>query len=123
MIYSIFLKNLSQQKTWWDVDIWDTVPPEIDPWCNDCGMEDPCTGWTMTPSGCAAAAPGSRIVGTATILTWKLRYSLASTTASPPVACPVMVEAAEAVGAHGQPSAVGFKSFASVAKMQICANP
>jgi len=72
MIYSIFAKNVSDEKTWWDVHIWDTVPPELDPWCVNCGLDDPCAGWTMTPSGCASAAPGRQVSGTKTLLTWKL---------------------------------------------------
>ena len=72
MIYSIVIKNLSASKTWWGVDIWDTVPPELDPWCVNCGFDDPCTGWTMTPSGCAAATPGRVVAGATTLLTWNL---------------------------------------------------
>ncbi len=72
MIYSVYVKNLSTTKTWWDVRIWDTVPPQLDPWCAGCGFEDPCAGWTMTPSGCAAASPGRTIAGASTIATWKL---------------------------------------------------
>jgi len=72
MIYSIFVKNLSSTKTWWDVRLWDTVPPNLDVWCPDCGFEDPCVGWTMTPSGCASASPGQKVSGTQTMLTWKL---------------------------------------------------
>ena len=72
MIYSIFVKNLSTTKTWWDVRIWDTVPPVLDPWCAGCGFDDPCAGWTMTPGGCAAATPGRLTNGGNTILTWRL---------------------------------------------------
>jgi len=72
MIYSIFMKNVSSQKTWWDVRIWDSVPSQLTPWDADCGFEDPCTGWTMTPSGCAPASPGRYLSGTTTVLTWKL---------------------------------------------------
>ncbi|MEK7477638.1 MAG: hypothetical protein AAB152_18620 [Candidatus Coatesbacteria bacterium] len=72
MIYTIFLKNVSSTKTWWDVRIWDTVPFSLDAWCPGCGLEDPCQGWTMTPSGCAAATPGKNVVAGNTILTWKL---------------------------------------------------
>ena len=72
MIYSIFVKNMSNTKTWWDVGIWDTVPAELNTWCNDCGFEDPCSGWTMTPSGCAPAAPGRALIVGNTILTWAL---------------------------------------------------
>ena len=73
MIYSIFMKNVSSSKTWWNVTIWDTVPAEVDVWCADCGMEDPCVGWTITPTGCAAASAGKIITGAKnTILTWHL---------------------------------------------------
>jgi uncharacterized repeat protein (TIGR01451 family) len=73
MIYSIFMKNISSTKTWWNVTVWDTVPAEVDVWGPDAGMEDPCIGWTMTPTGCAAASAG-RIITAAknTILTWHL---------------------------------------------------
>jgi len=70
--YEIFIKNMSQTKTWWNVSVWDTVPPEIDSWLPGMGFEDPCVGWTMTPSGCAAAGPGKKLAGTTTLLTWKL---------------------------------------------------
>jgi uncharacterized repeat protein (TIGR01451 family) len=72
MIYSIFIKNMSGTKTWWDVRIWDTVPIKIDPWCANCGMEDPCVGWTMTPSGCVYAGGGNYVAAGRTIMTWKL---------------------------------------------------
>jgi len=72
MIYSIFFKNLSETKTWWNVYIWDTVPLELDVWTPGYGMEDPCVGWTMTPTGCAAAGAGRVLSGARTILTWDL---------------------------------------------------
>ncbi|MEK7475873.1 MAG: hypothetical protein AAB152_09630 [Candidatus Coatesbacteria bacterium] len=73
MTYEIFLKNVSTKKTWWAVSIWDTVPDQLDIWSQGYGLDDPCTGWTMTPSGCAAAAAGKVITGGGkTILTWKL---------------------------------------------------
>jgi len=72
MIYTVFIKNVSSSKTWWTVKMWDTVPAELDPWGPGAGFDDPCTGWTMTPSGCAAAAPGRLLVGSGTILTWTL---------------------------------------------------
>ena len=72
MIYSIFIKNMSSTKTWWDVRIWDTVPAELDSWGANCGFEDACVGWTMTPSGCASASPGTSVVAGTTLLTWKL---------------------------------------------------
>jgi len=72
MIYTIFFKNTSDQKTWWDVHVWDSVPPELNPWDVDCGFEDPCTGWTMTPSGCAPASPGWLMSSGLMLLTWKL---------------------------------------------------
>ncbi len=72
MTYEIFIKNLSGQKTWWDARVWDSVPAEMDAWCPGCGFEDPCSGWTMTPSGCAAASPGRVVNGSVTLLTWRL---------------------------------------------------
>jgi len=72
MTYSIFVKNISSTKTWWNVSIWDTVPSLLNPWGPNMGFNDPCSGWTMTPSGCAAAAPGQIVVGGNTILTWRL---------------------------------------------------
>ena len=73
IVYSIFLKNLSSAKTWWDVAVWDTIPAELDAWESGYGLEDPCVGWTMTPTGCAAAAAGKVITGAKnTILTWRL---------------------------------------------------
>ncbi|MEK7475010.1 MAG: hypothetical protein AAB152_05175 [Candidatus Coatesbacteria bacterium] len=72
MIYSIFIKNLSTTKTWWDVHMWDTVPADLDVWAPDTGLEDPCAGWTMTPTGCAAATPGVVKTGGNTIITWRL---------------------------------------------------
>ena len=73
MIYSIFLKNISPTKTWWDVHIWDTVPTDLNAWGIDCGFNDPCVGWTMSPSGCTPAGAGSMQTGGGrTLLTWKL---------------------------------------------------
>jgi uncharacterized repeat protein (TIGR01451 family) len=72
IIYSIFIKNVSATKTWWKVNMWDTVPDSLDVWDVDTGIEDPCSGWTMTPSGCAIANAGKVVSGTKTILTWKL---------------------------------------------------
>ncbi len=70
--YSLFVKNVSPDRTWWNVNVWDTVPPEFDAWQPGYGFDDPCLGWTMTPSGCAAATPGRVLAGGNTILTWKL---------------------------------------------------
>jgi uncharacterized repeat protein (TIGR01451 family) len=70
--YEIFLKSMSATKTWWRVMIWDTVPPEIDNWGPGYGFEDPCSGWTMTPTGCSSASPGYKIVAGKTIMTWTL---------------------------------------------------
>ncbi len=73
MTYSIFVKNLSPTKTWWNVSVWDTVPAEVDPWGAGYGLEDACTGWTMTPSGCAAASAGWYLTGAkTTVLTWRM---------------------------------------------------
>ena len=70
--YSIFLKNVSATKTWWDVHVWDTVPADLDPWTPGFGLDDPCVGWTMSPSGCAPAGAGWMLSGGATLMTWKL---------------------------------------------------
>jgi len=70
--YTLFVRNLSPTKTWWNVHIWDTIPPELDPWGPNEGFNDPCTGWTMTPSGCAAASPGRIVAGGLTLLTWNI---------------------------------------------------
>ncbi len=72
MTYSTFIKNVSTSRTWWEVRVWDTVPAALDPWCANCGFDDPCAGWTMTPSGCAAASPGRLASGGVTLLTWRL---------------------------------------------------
>ena len=70
--YSVYVSNPAS-KTWWNVSVWDTVPPELDVWGQDTGFEDPCSGWTMTPSGCSSGAPGRVLVAPgSTILTWKL---------------------------------------------------
>ncbi len=70
--YTISLRNMSALKTWWSTDVWDTVPADLDTWCAGCGFDDPCAGWTMTPSGCAAASPGRLLVAGGTLLTWRL---------------------------------------------------
>ncbi len=72
IIYSVFIKNVSDSKTWWNVSMWDTVPAVLDVWCQDCGVEDQCVGWTMTPTGCAPASAGRLVSSGNTILTWKL---------------------------------------------------
>jgi len=72
MIYSIFVSNTSDTKTWWNVSIWDSVPSQVNPWQVDCGFDDPCSGWTMTPSGCASGAPGRLQSASNTLLTWQL---------------------------------------------------
>jgi len=69
--YSVFVANPAS-KTWWNVTVWDTVPPQLDVWAPGYGFDDPCAGWTMTPTGCAAAAPGRKTGAGATLLTWKL---------------------------------------------------
>ena len=72
MVYEIFIKNASSKKTWWDVQVWDTVPAIFDVWGPGFGLDDPCTGWTMTPTGCAPAAAGRIIAGGKTLLTWRI---------------------------------------------------
>ncbi len=79
--YTLVIRNMSTLKTWWNTDVWDTVPAELDVWCAGCGFDDPCVGWTMTPGGCAAATPGRMIAGGATILTWRLDLPPAMTLA------------------------------------------
>ncbi len=69
--YTTFVKNVSTKKTWWEVSLWDTVPPELDSWAPNCGLYDPCVGFTMTPVGCSAANPGRLLSGGETILTWR----------------------------------------------------
>ena len=70
--YSIFIRNASTSKAWWDVKVWDTVPAELDAWGSGAGLWDPCVGWTMTPTGCASGAPGRVVNASKTILTWTL---------------------------------------------------
>ncbi|MEK7765019.1 MAG: hypothetical protein AAB368_02165, partial [bacterium] len=72
MLYSTFVRNVSATKTWWNIQLWDTVPAELDTWCINCGFEDPCVGYTMTPTGCANAAPGKVGLPGGTLLTWFL---------------------------------------------------
>jgi len=81
MTYETFVKNVSTKKTWWNVSIWDTVPPEVDVWSPGYGFDDPCSGWTMTPTGCAAASPGRIVTGAVTNLTWHLDMPPAMTLA------------------------------------------
>lgn len=70
--YEVFVRNVSDSKTWWNVKLWDTVPSEIDVWDPGFGFYDPCVGWTITPTGCAAAGPGKMVSGADTLLTWTL---------------------------------------------------
>ncbi len=75
IVYELFVRNLSSTKTWWDVVLWDTVPVYLDSWLPGMGIYDPCVGWTMTPSGCAAANAGKLLTGAkgeTTLLTWKI---------------------------------------------------
>jgi len=72
IIYSIFVKNMSTTKTWWNLQVWDTVPAQVDAWSPGYGFDDPCSGWTMTPSGCATGSPGPVTAAGKTILTWTL---------------------------------------------------
>jgi len=52
----------------------------MDAWCAGCGFNDPCTGWTITPSGCSAASPGRVLTGgSTTVLTWKMDLPPAAT--------------------------------------------
>lgn len=72
VIYSIYVKNLSSKKSWYSISIWDTVPPELDVWCADCGLDDPFLGWTMTPTGAAQGSPQVTVSLGRTILDWHL---------------------------------------------------
>jgi len=75
IIYSIYVRNMSSTKTWWQVSVWDTVPPELTSWApTGAGFYDGCaSAWTMTPTaGCSPAGPGYVVNGGNTILTWKL---------------------------------------------------
>ena len=72
IVYELFVRNTSSSRTWWNVRLWDTVPAELDPWGSGSGFEDPCVGWTMTPTGCAAASPGWNTGGGLTRLTWEI---------------------------------------------------
>ena len=75
MTYEIFIRNASSSKGWWNVQIWDTVPAQYDVWSPGYGLDDPCTGWTMTPSGCSIGAAGKLLTGAKgqyTLLTWKI---------------------------------------------------
>ncbi len=72
--YSIFLTNMSTGKTWWNVDIWDTVPAQLETWPSGFGFWDNCAAaWTMTPTGgCSPGSPGWRVGGGATVMTWRI---------------------------------------------------
>ncbi|MEK7766108.1 MAG: hypothetical protein AAB368_07705, partial [bacterium] len=72
IVYELTVRNVSASKTWWNVRLWDSVPGLLDPFAPNQGVEDPCVGWTMTPSGCAAAAPGWSAAGGGLLLTWTL---------------------------------------------------
>jgi len=70
--YSVFVKNVSTSRTWWKISAWDSVPPDLDTWCSGCGFDDAFAGWTMTPTGGAAASPGRQVSGNTTLLTWRM---------------------------------------------------
>ncbi len=71
IVYSIFIRNESLKKTWWNVQIWDTVPPELSTWEINQGLNDPLVGWTMSPTGASGDNAGwlETTPGT-TLLTW-----------------------------------------------------
>ncbi|MEK7765864.1 MAG: hypothetical protein AAB368_06465, partial [bacterium] len=79
IIYEIFLQNLSSSKTWWNVTVWDSEPPELWSWGAGFGFDDPCMGWTMTPTGCAPASPGWSASGGSPMLPWTLAIAPAMT--------------------------------------------
>lgn len=73
MGYAISVANRSGRALR-DVELWDTVPAELDPWGPGLGLYDACQGYTMTPTGCAAAGPGRLLTGPKgedTLLTWR----------------------------------------------------
>ncbi|MEK7476459.1 MAG: DUF11 domain-containing protein [Candidatus Coatesbacteria bacterium] len=72
--YSIFLTNMSTSRTWWNLDVWDTVPVQLETWDPGFGFWDNCAAqWTMTPTlGCAPGAPGGLVNASGTIMTWRL---------------------------------------------------
>ncbi len=74
IIYSIYVRNMSPSRTWWQLSVWDTVPPELTTWGIDSGVYDNCiSAWTMTPTaGCSPATPGYLANAARTLLTWKL---------------------------------------------------
>jgi len=73
VVYEMFVSNESASRTWWDVTFWDTVPSELTVWGDSLGFDDPCVGWTMTPTACAAASPGWYAPGPGTsVLTWTI---------------------------------------------------
>ncbi len=72
LVYTVSLRNRSTLKTWWSVSLWDTVPSNMTAWGPGHGFDDPCLGWTMTPSGCAPYAPGRSVAAGRTILHWAL---------------------------------------------------
>ncbi len=131
MIYSIYIKNLSTHKTWWDVHVWDTVPPELKVWCTDCGLDDPFVGWTMTPTGAASYSPGAIAAGGSTLLTWKLdmppnstaqlRWKAQVEPGAPPEAMAVNMLCVRAMGRTGIVGGTGDsrepKKFSHLAKI------
>lgn len=70
IVYSIFIKNVSTKKTWWDVSIWDTVPQELDIWAVTCGFDDPIVGYTMSPTALAPGRPSWTDTAGTTRLNW-----------------------------------------------------
>jgi uncharacterized repeat protein (TIGR01451 family) len=72
--YTIFLTNASSSKTWWNVDVWDTVPVQLETWPTGFGFWDACAAsWTMTPTaGCSPGNPRGIVSGGATLLTWRI---------------------------------------------------
>ncbi len=79
VIYEINVRNESYLREWQNVNLWDTVPGELDVWCSSCGFEDPFIGWTMTPTPAAPYSPGRIVAGGNTMLTWKLDLGPART--------------------------------------------
>ncbi len=70
VVYTISARNRSALRTWWNVNLWDSVPANLDAWGAGRGFDDPCLGWTMTPGGCAPYTPSKTVTAGVTRLNW-----------------------------------------------------
>lgn len=128
IIYDIFVKNLSNTMTWWNVRVWDTIPAELDVWSPGFGVYDPCVGWTMTPTGCAGASPNKVLTGAKsenTLIYWSLDMPPAFTLSlrikgklKPTTAADVEVTNRAAVRAYGIPASIPFIDATGDAKAE-----